>query len=261
MNVNLVRVATYIRLKHATESSRLIRLISLFFAGLCALMFLLSSVNKDSLSEDITGVYGLGILIVAVVILGRHTFNEFKNPLESVGWLTLPASTEEKWLANFLVSFLIAPVVYILAVTLGSIVVKILFISLGWNTAFEIYNPISASGLDLLTGYWIIHPVLFFGAIYFNKSVIMKTSAMMAIVIFGLLIYTFFVGWLLLPDVITDDFNMYNGELQLEWDMEEDSGWVHLAPTWSKFVLKTLFYGSFLYFWVLSYLRLREVDV
>jgi len=262
LNINLNRVVTYITLKHAMESSRLIRLGALFFAGLCALMFLLSGVKDDSLPEDLGGVYGFGILIVAVIVIGRHTFNEFKNPLTSMGWLTLPASTEEKWLANFIVSFFMAPIIYIIAVTLGSVVVKIIHVSLGWYTGFEIFNPLSASGFDLLTSYWTIHPIFFFGAIYFNKSSVMKMSAMMAIVIVGLLIYTAWVGWLLIPDQFSNGFSMQNGDNELHNSMmEDDFNPLQWLPSWSKFGFHALFYGSFLYFWVLSYLRLKEVEV
>lgn len=258
--MNMHRVMNYIFIKHAQEPHRVLRNAGLVFAVMCAVIFLVSGADKFNLPDGLNSIYGIGVFILAVVVLGRYTFNEFKNPLTAVGWLTLPASTEEKWLANFITSFLLAPLMYIFLLTLGTAFIKMLLLIPGWNAQFEVFNPVSRESWELLTDYWIIHPILFFGAIYFKKNIILKTWGSVFVLLSFLVAYTAFLGWIIFPELTTHSSNWNGEEFYMEF-LDDDHHGGFSPGNWLSPVKTILFYGSFLYFWGLSYLRLREVDV
>ena len=77
------------------------------FAVVC-LLTLCSHGSEDSIRT-------VGSVILVLYVIRKTAFVEYKNRLTAAAWLTLPASIEEKWMADFFVTAVAVPALYLIS--------------------------------------------------------------------------------------------------------------------------------------------------
>ncbi|EAR08849.1 hypothetical protein [Reinekea blandensis] len=260
--MNALTIWRLIQTKQSTSPNRLWKDTGLALAILTALMFL-GQFGDPTNDHQTFGAFGFAMIIMAIIELGGHTFSEFKRERFAFQWLTLPASVTEKWLANFVTSFLLVPLIFLVVLSVSTMIANLLILLSGWTQPMPIFNPISAEGWTSLKAYWIVHPLLFFGTTYFRKRPVLKTLGASAILLIALALYAAWLANLLFGDAFPQIEQM--GEQAAS---EEE----FLRMMTLHFDLSNLFatlrvigdiacYLYFLFFWGLSYLRFTEWEL
>lgn len=264
--MNLTTVQHLITAKHASTPKRLIKTLGLSLVLLVAAL-LPMAFNGDTSAASAFSIFAGAFLIIATIEMGSHTFNEYKQKNEAYRWLMLPASQLEKWSSSFLTSFLIVPVVYIAVFIAASIIANLLLLITGFDTSIELLNPFSDSVWNLIKGYWMIHPLFFFGAIYFKKQPILKISASIVIIIIMWAMYSVALANLLLADLVMaakDSLQGVSPEVvtqQFSFLIFDEHGVQFVSNAFTKTVFYTLCIGYFTFFWGLSFLRFKELEL
>lgn len=267
--MNALTVWNLIVTKQLSASNRLWKDALIVFAIVTTLIAFSHFVDPSE-SDQNYGGFVFALIIFSVFAIGGHAFKEFKQEKVAIQWLTLPASTEEKWVANFLATFFLLPIGFLAVLTLSTFAANVVLFLFNWGgVSAPVFNPISNEGWAALKGYWIAHPLLFFGAIYFKKRPMLKTFGSVAALMLLLVIYIGTISNWLLHDAF-----VYLEGLDLETQNEEEILAVmkeyigmHSATAIERYfsVLKTLsnvlFWLYFPFFWALSYLRLRELEL
>ncbi|MFQ3230801.1 hypothetical protein [Reinekea sp.] len=265
--MNAMTVYQLILAKQSQQPFRLARDVSLAMI-ISIMVIIFATAVSDSKISSLFPIFTVAMLIVAIGEIGSHTFNEYKEKGNAYVWLMLPATTLEKWLSNFVMSFFIIPVVFILVFSASSLIAKLLIAMLGWPVEASLFNPISTDGWSLLKGYWLIHPLYFFGAIYFKNRVVMKTTAAMFILIILWFIYTAFIADLLISAQVESSLEFFesqfnHSETYIKFGpliIEEEN--IRLtSPILGRLLGTAIMIGYFSYFWSLSLLRFRELEL
>ncbi|GAA4873485.1 hypothetical protein [Ferrimonas pelagia] len=265
--MNLYRISSLIRAKH-TGSFAVVWPSWLLHIGVLAVVLIgLGWLSKSEFYQP-TSLYGL-LLLGSMGFWARHFFNEYRNPLQALRWHTLPASQAEKWLSQWIVSALAMPLLLFAWFWLASVLAALALSWFGSRTALAIFNPLEPSVWASLKTYWALHPILFFGLVYFDKSPVIKSLAAMLMVpllwmLLGYQILTIFGGqWHLRDFMHTSGFEVLLG-------MKPTGGVVLGAQhplvvfahqdAWQRVQPVVILLYS-LYFWGLSYLRFKELDL
>ncbi|MBQ4432792.1 MAG: hypothetical protein II894_01385, partial [Bacteroidales bacterium] len=135
--------------------------------GICAFFFTLFKLPGLAL-----------VCIVVVLVVTSRMFWKLGNPSSAIQYLTIPASTAEKWLGNILIVNVYVVLLTFAAAVIGSSAgyfVRPLLI----DETYSLSEPYMAwirdlSGSTILTFFtWI--SVFFFGSVYFRKKAAVKT--------------------------------------------------------------------------------------
>lgn len=266
--MNAIRIWNLIKTKQSTSPNRILKDSGLALAILTALIFI-GHISEPTTSHAAYTSFGLAMLIIAIIELGNHTFSEYKNERFAFQWLTLPASVAEKWSANFITSFVIVPVVFLFILSLATVLANLITFFFSWTQAMPVFNPFSAEGWQNLKVYWFVHPLLFFGTIYFRKRPVLKTFGSLALLIISVILFTVWLGNTLFADVLAEVEMLVDGNaderqfillLQDSFNLstEEDAA---RAIERLRLFGQLAFYGYFLFFWGVSYLRYQEWEL
>ncbi len=268
--MNLTHVKHLITAKQASTPQRLVKTLGLTLVILVAALALLAFKGDASL-ETTFGTFSIAFLIVATIELGSHTFNEYKQKNEAYRWLMLPASQFEKWFSSFFTSFLIVPVVFIAVFIAATLIANLLLLVMGVDTSVELLNPFSGSVWALIKGYWMIHPLFFFAAIYFKKQPILKISGAIALVAIAWSLYSLLLVNLMFTDVMMEAQNNLQGvskesfkevvNQHFSFLIINESGAQFVSNAFTKTLFYTVFLGYFAFFWGLSFLRFKELEL
>ncbi len=228
---NIKRSLWMLQLRYDFQRNDLQKNILMAFALIAVgagIMFSIGNVN----AEKITFLFVLTALYAASKIY----FGWTKDAAELSRFLSVPATEAEKWFAEWINSLLIVP--FLVAIP---IVVAATF-----NTLVGAGNPIDWSSLWKGLGtayqrYLMLHPVLFFSAIYFRKAVVLKMLS--CLMLLGILTVATVLA-------IVGDTLMHSGGHGLA-----SHAWIPCLPGNGCLWIYTLF------FWGMSYLRLRELEV
>jgi hypothetical protein len=270
--MNASTISGLILAKQSITPYRLVRDGGIVLAIITVLIVLGQFVEPSSSHRSYES-FAITMVLLAIFEIGGYAFREFKQKSLAIQWMTLPANTMEKWLANWLTSFFLVPLVFLVLLSLSTILGNaVIFLLGGSELLVPVFNPISKEGWFCLKAYWIVHPILFFGAIYFKKRPVLKTFGSVALLLLALILYVGFVGdW-----IFADTFeNQASWEEQYMDEMNEEEFFIalgeHLRVTSEGFALealavlkaigKTLSILYFPFFWGLSFLRLKELDL
>ena len=268
MTINGNRVLELLKAKHTRELRYIGRDFLLVSSILVMALVILGALSDGNMAPIQGGVLSVGMFFTAIVVLGRHTFDEYKKPSTGIYWMTLPASIEEKWLASFVASLIGAPIVFIAVATVSVYVAQILLGLFGLQSFVASYNPFSGETLEMLKAYLFMHPILFFGAIYFKRFVVLKTLGALSLLTIILAFYVGFIGDALFGELAETTSAHWSDDEDINFDLEVPH-WtfitfshetVHFGKI-AKAFFYTLAYGQIPYFWLMSYLRLREEDL
>ena len=264
--MNATTIYNLILAKQNSSPNRIWKDVGLALAILTVLL-VISQFAEQTHNHSEYPRFALAMLVIAVIELGGRTFSEFKHEKIAYQWLTLPATTTEKWLANFVTSLILVPVGFMLVLTVATMLANLFLTLFGWGQSMPLFNPISAEGLFLFKFYACLHPLLFFGAIYFKKRSALKTFGSLSVFLMGFAFYVAFNVDFLFSGVFEqmemhdhnwteDTVVTFGNSLRITADGVE---FEHMGLL--KFMAYLVTYGYFLFFWGLSYLRLKEIEL
>ena len=225
----------------------------------CAFMMSLSFVRSTSFGDPFSHSSMDFWMVFAAFVLVSYLFRYFSKASSSIHYLTIPASTGEKIVANMFLANVHYVVLSFLAIMLGlsiAIAVNMLihgdmvittakYLSLSYTIPLKVIAHI-------LFPMFILISVAFFGAVYFKKRALLKTLGSMIAIgwVFGLLF--FLTIWAQLGHFGPITFMDVDFSFWPDWNLSETAQKV-LAYTAGSCVI--------IYNYVLSFLRLRETEV
>lgn len=204
--------------------------------GICAFFFTLFKLPGLAL-----------VCIVVVLVVTSRMFWKLGNPSSAIQYLTIPASTAEKWLGNILIVNVYVVLLTFAAAVIGSTAgyfVRPLFS----DETYSLSGPYmewlcDLSDLTILDCFtWI--SVFFFGSVYFRKKAAVKTFLTIGVCFIALFIL---VLTTLLINIGPHGMWSYQGE---------EVAYRVVTYSW-RWIMDI---AIMVYFYGLSYLRLRETE-
>ncbi len=187
-------------------------------------------------------------LMIGGFILSSLAFNDLSNTLKRYHYLTLPASTLEKFICMWLLTSLGWITVFTISYTIYTLIANAIGAALFSDMKFLPFNPLGISSLNTIKFYFVLHGIFLVGAAYFKGYVFPKT-------LFALILF-FAVGSILAYCIMGDEFINHDcgvGECAvlhevISHDISVVLQWIFwwvLAPTC----------------WINTYLGLKEQEV
>jgi hypothetical protein len=183
------------------------------------------------------------------LVLTSRIFFELHSSNTSFQFLTLPASTFEKFSAAWLISSVGYTAVAVAVIFLLSILIEsISALKSGIWDNFRLFNPFETDNRHRFASYMFYHSVFLLGAIYFRKNNFLKTL---------LVIITFFIGLFFIIAIagLILSFMMFTESFSFEYQL------IETAAIWQSFL--TYLIGIFLIalFLLSGYLQLKNKQV
>jgi hypothetical protein len=216
----------------------------LFFAGL----LLNAVVESKKIYEDHPLNYAVSLL-TGGFILSSLAFNDLGNTLKRYRYLTLPASTFEKFICMWLLTSIGWIVSFTVVYTLYTLVANAIGSMLFINMSFEAFHPLDEFSMTTMKSYFVLQGIFLVGAVYFKGYTFPKTLFTLILFIAGCGTIAYFV----MRDVFFTDHDCGMGECALLNEMEGHSVWAYakLAFWWT---LAPLCWGT-------TYLGLKDQEV
>ena len=195
-----------------------------------------------SVSGSISDSMMVFLLFLMGILYAGKIFGVFQPAGRAIHYLTIPASTLEKTIANGLLTFVYFNILLIAALLLGNTLGGLAHKLLDPTYHYHFYMPFDWDNLIMIL---VFESVFMFGSIYFKQRAAIKTSLVIfAIFLFFIILDTTLVGRYFIhsnPDSIKEAenvFNNINGEL-------------------IEYVTSIL---VFIFFNFMTWLRLRETE-
>ena len=198
------------------------------------------------------------IAIFSIVFCNRFNF-WYKNS-QGMNYLLCPANTEEKVIVNILLVHVYYTAILVLSCLLGLFIGGLLFAS--YKPFIPFFYEIKDINYQFIGGLFMLQSIFIFTSIYFRKNAVLKTLAFFAglVVILVMLQGGKYIIGANSPMVLIDEqqakgimmsYGVYNGVYVTDV----------LSYTVSKYASHAWAYVAILFFWVLTYFRLRETEV
>jgi len=217
------------------------------------LLFLNIITINASRTWDFHKTFYLIVLFFGGYTYTASVFKELHQYPKNYAFLTLPASIFEKFLTKFLTSsigFIIVSVItYFLFSIIASIVTRLIF-----GSNFPIFNPFQNNIITSIKVYLITQSVFLFGSVYFKSHNLLKTLLALFLISIVLSFYSVLLTRILF--IWTYENNIIFPPIEFDIHTFESLG-NQLAQIFS-FIFHFLLAP---FFWVLTYLRLKETEV
>jgi hypothetical protein len=196
-------------------------------------------------------LFGLGVFV-------GLSFPEMSNKIKTSNYLMLPASTFEKFMAQFLLRFVVGIILFILMIWLDTSLAR--WTSLHLNKidpiSIEVFNIESAfKGMKLHTFLSLVFAILSIGCYLFSIRLYFKKNALVKTVLsFGVFVYLMVCLMVLLSHLFypgTEGFRINLNEYELSF----------LPIRNVEFWFSSIFYLSGLFLLPLGYYKLKEKQV
>ncbi len=216
--------------------------------GLLFTGFILENIfGSSKVFDSHAGSYTF-FLLIGGFILSSLAFNDMSNPLRRYSYLTLPASTFEKFMSMWLLTC----IGWILMFTITFIIYALIANSAGHfffrNVTFLAFNPVEKA-TAIAMGYYIIFQAIFLvGAVHFRGYVFPKTIFVVMLfgIICGLIFYLIMADIISTADQCPPGYNPFEEKsLRQFWQIVSWFGTWILAPLC----------------WVITYIGLKEQEV
>ena len=195
---------------------------------------------------SVSGSIGDSMMVFILFLMGFLYASRIFNILQPVGkaihYLTIPASTAEKTIANGLLVYIYYNILLIVALLLGNFLGGIAHKLLFPEYHYIFYMPFS---LDNLISVLVFESIFLFGSIYFKQRAAIKT----ALVIFA--VFLFFI--ILDVAIVGNHFMHSNPE-----NFKEAEGMFNSIN--GELIEYTVSILTFLFFNFMTWLRLRETE-
>ena len=188
------------------------------------------------------------LLFVCFTLFSGRIFGMLGKPSAAINYLLLPASRMEKLTTNIILSHFYYPLVLIAASCLG-----VLTRSFLCTLIFDDYtmSPIGFTISNTLTGIWVLILIIFlnnaimmFGSVYFKKRAVIKTLLCEGAFAFASMILMFAVGIILDKSGYTITYVRFPE-----------------IKDYAAGIMYTIMICTTVFFWMLSYFRLKETEV
>ena len=209
------------------------------------------NIITESVYEGIfPGFLFLGGFIVTSMFFAQDMFSRTGQH----NWLTLPASTAEKFLAKALLAAIAYPVALSIVFTLSSVIIETLTLVF-FGKPFTMFNPFGPFIGKMILHYVVTQSIFLLGATYFRKAHFVKTVLTLGIIgiVMGMLA-TLFVRIIFAPYVtgmFGFHFSLNSYNLQATDTLVTIGKWIGNIIYW---ILLPAFC------WITAYLRVKEVQ-
>ncbi len=168
--------------------------------------------------------FGYGFyLLVGGFILTSLSFTEMNRPDSKLFYLTLPASSLEKFLSRWLITGIGFAVFFTIGYWITTIIARGLGIAI-FDFNIGDFNAFTKENLLFFQIYLAVQTVFLLGAIYFRKSAIFKTVLATALVAFCLIIIAAISFRLVM-------FDLFDGLINFRPEMEVNGNIVPVEPS------------------------------
>ncbi len=247
-------VCDFSRLYHLLRNEVLTSYRSLLTAagGIFGVIFFIFLLTSRSEYENFHTVWYVMLLFIGGYLFSSRAFREVHTAPRNYLYLTLPASQFEKLLSKLLITSvgyaLVTMIVYFLFSVLVSITGQLFF-----GVAPALFNPFTARMVVTLGVYLVTQSLFLFASIYFRSRAIFKLLS----ALFGLALVLGLVTTGLMRVIFNAYFTSGCESFALQ---ASDFAWVDYSIV--GWFVKIAFWVLFApYFWILSYLRLKETEV
>jgi hypothetical protein len=225
--------------------------------GTLLVIYLLSAIDNENQYFHLVS-YPL-LLFIGGFILSSLSFGELHHPQKNYVYLTLPAATLEKFLSKLVISTIgfiaVSSLLFFCFSAIAAWVSNLIF-----NHAGPLFNPFDPVILLNMKIYLITQSIFLFGAVYFRSHAFIKTILILFALSMIISIYSGVLGRLVFAKFFD---GWHNGPAYVDFDT------LPAFQSWAdNFFIKVGKVFEFLFwyllapfFWVLSYLRLRETEV
>ena len=223
---------------------------------LIVLLIYTAYVNASGLKEDYQQVFFIGGLLLTGMIFTSMIFSDLNDKRKATSYLTLPASQLEKYLVNWVFSYLIFQLVFISIFYIATCTVLSLGINefgVG-NNIINIFNRENEIYIVFYV-YILIHALIFFGAIFFKKKHFIKI--ILSLFVIGLA-FTF-VNKLLLTLIIDEKVITTPPFTSLRF-VNENKFYSIVIEQSNLFMISLIVVIVFL-IWLSAFYRLKEKEV
>lgn len=215
----------------------------LFFIGL-----LLTILMDDSMVYfEHASAYAF-TLIIGGFVLTSLAFNDLSDSLKSFSFLTLPASSFEKFLCMWLLTSLGWIVLYSFTYYLYTLAANPIGLMIDGNLKFENFNPLSAFAVSTMRYYFVLQGLFLVGAAHFKGYVFPKTMfvLILAAIVVGTLIYFSMNDLMDEGEECLSEINLLAGTATNRiWQLLQWAFWWVLAPLC----------------WLITYMGLKDREV
>lgn len=197
----------------------------------------------------IVGLISVSMPIYVVLLCfftGTYVYN-FSRSDQNTHYFMIPASTFEKFTVNLFLTYIYLTTIFILTTFLG-VISRAIFTFVIDNKNIDFLTIISMFfsqfNFKFILSVFVIQSVIMFGTIYFKKNALLKTIS----IIIGYLLIQLSIFII----IFVSKIEILNNEV-FEKIFMEHTLFTHSEVYFSIFTI--------CFFWILSYLRLRETEV
>jgi hypothetical protein len=197
-------------------------------------------------------------LYIGGLILTGNIFEGLHHEARGAAWLSLPASTFEKFTGRLVITAVMYPIGIMMLFFLVSLISEGIIRNIwGLGHGLGLFNPFTRIILIYTLIYFILQSVFLLGGVYFKTHAIIMTILSLAIYSFIFYMITGFTGKILFKDFY---FLWHFGSMSTKLGLSYDY-YTHIES-----ILKMAIYIGFWYLlaplcWVIGYFRFKEKEV
>lgn len=224
-------------------------------AGIFLFIVLVSSLTAPgSLETEFNQSFFGALLLIGGYLVSAAIFNNIHQSPQNYFEFIIPASLPEKIISKLLISAFIFTVITVVGFWFLTLIANLLTMLLTpFN--FPLFSPFAKQTLHIIVIYLVTQSIFLFGGIYFKKHPFLKTVLFSFLLVIILSAAAGLFGYLLFRNFAPD----FHPAVQLS--LTDNSALVATMQTWGK-IAEYAFWILFApYFWILSYIRLRETEV
>jgi hypothetical protein len=215
---------------------------------LVILVTLATSINSGVVNFRVYFPFGLTLFMIGGVILTTNIFSETNKLDSGYQLMTLPVSNLERLISSWLVSFLIYTTISFSALFIGMMIIK--STTLFGLTLFQESFPFEVYKYVILA-YFGINALGLLGGATFKKNATIKTIVAFSGFSFAMSLVSVLVMWILSKIGVFPD--MFNSHTHTTGDSVSNN-----APQSGTTVMYIYFYAMTVFFWIVSYFKLKE---
>lgn len=237
----------------------LILIFSAAIGGMVILLSILSAKYRGPLEiySIFYSIFYYVTLYTGGFILTENIFKELHHETKGAAWLSLPASTFEKFTCRLVITAVMYPIGIMMLFFLISLISEGIMRNLwGPGHGLDLFNPFTRMILINTLIYFILQSVFLLGGVYFKTHAIIMTILSLAIYSFIFYMIIGFTGKILFKDFFFLWHFVYMSDI-----MNSMPGLSFIGS-----ILKWAVYIGFWYLlaplcWVIGYFRLKEKEI
>jgi len=243
--------------KHSYEKGKEYILSILTITIIQIVLFIYAAyMNASGLKENYQQVFFIVGILLCGMIFTSIIFSDLNDKRKATSYLTLPASHLEKYLVNWLFSYLIFQLVFISVFYIATYAVLSLGINEfgAGNKAINIFNKENQIYIVFYV-YLLVHSLILYGAIFFKKKHFIKI--ILTLFILGLALT--FINKLLLTIMIDENVMTEPPFTNLRFLNENKFYSIQIVE--STLFTTSLLAAIVILLWLSSFYRLKEKEV